>query len=316
MAALLNGRPRRTPVRAIGAAVLSLATLVASAGGARASYPGQDGELAFDRPVGNHPQIYGVNTAGKIRELTRGLSPAWSPSGDRLAFSLKLHGGSEEIFLANRNGSHRHRLTHNKVPDVSPSFSPPGRTRRVVFGRYPRHQPSVRSEVVAADVDGDHRRVLAKERSFADPEPKFSPAGRWIAYAQDVGAESAIYLMRPDGSDKHRITSRAADAADFDWSPNGRQLIYREFDPVKGATSLVETRPDGSGRRVVVSAGANRSVGHPIYAPDGKRIAFVDGVQGQRLSIWTAAVDGSDELQLTPVLGRIDTLAWQPKRGP
>lgn len=85
-----------------------------------------------------------------------------------------------------------------------------------------------RSELILLDKETGEKRVILR----IDGEirsPAFSPTGEWIAYTGYDG----IYLVRPDGSENHRILeerwyesypTKFAPAAS--WSPDGACVVY------------------------------------------------------------------------------------------
>ena len=58
--------------------------------------------------------------------------PAWSPEGDRLAFS-RDESGIRNIFIKNVETGEENRLTEGTFDDIQPSWSPDGKT--IVFVR-------------------------------------------------------------------------------------------------------------------------------------------------------------------------------------
>lgn len=103
--------------------------------------------IAFTRSVrGQPPVIYTVTLDGRARWITKGASPSWSPSGRWLAFTW-----GDGIYRVNADGGGRTRLA--RIPGVSgPSWSPDG--RKILFTR--------RSSIWVMNADGTaRRRVLA-----------------------------------------------------------------------------------------------------------------------------------------------------------
>jgi TolB protein len=100
-----------------------------------------------------------------------------------------------------------------------PAFSPDG--QRLAFRRM---LGETNSEVFVADVDGKHATNLTKSPAF-DGWPRWSPDGRWIAFASNKSLNTQIYVMRPDGTEVHRVAPTEGRATAPVWSPDGR-LIY------------------------------------------------------------------------------------------
>src|SRR4051794_26223402 len=96
------------PVRvAVLAGVLGL--LLAAP--ANAAFPGENGKIAFARDG----DVWTVNPDGTNRtQLTTDpasdTEPAWSPDGQRIAFTSNRGGGTAHIWLMNADGSGQSRL--------------------------------------------------------------------------------------------------------------------------------------------------------------------------------------------------------------
>ena len=59
-----------------------------------------------------------------------GWTPAWSPDGKRIAFTVVL-GGNYDIYILNVDGRDLRRITRNMAGDYSPAWHPDGHT--IVF---------------------------------------------------------------------------------------------------------------------------------------------------------------------------------------
>src|SRR5207245_1508097 len=62
---------------------------------------------------------------------------------------------------------------------------------------------------------------------FASPAHATYPARNGlIAFSAQVNGTSQIFTVRPNGQDLQQITHTAYDAADADWSPDGRRIAF------------------------------------------------------------------------------------------
>ncbi|MDQ1730091.1 MAG: tricorn protease [Pseudonocardiales bacterium] len=197
----------------------------------------------------------------------------------------------------------------------------------MVFGR--------RSLGVATGA-GVNLHVIARN---ASPYFRWSPDDRWIAY---VGRGHNVWLVRPDGADRHLAVRRIAVAANslpgIAWSPDGTRLLFvtrsqhlyslvaQDIDTINRQTILTgaglsspEWAPDGRsiayvrGRTLVVrhlSTGAETAVARDAWAeqwsPDGRWIAYLSGGTG---TVEVVASDGTGRHQVAE-LYKPEALSW------
>jgi Tol biopolymer transport system component len=161
--------------------------------------------------------------------------------------------------------------------------------------------------------DGGHEHRLSDEKGdpatpaglFFQLEPAWSPDGRLIAFASRRDGRSHIYVMRPDGTGVHRITSGPADDDHPTWSPDGRKIALAR----EGALFIIPSA-GGPARRFARGFGNAAS---PAWSPDGKLIAYDYRRPGFSIrEIWVAPVDGGTPRQITK-LGEVSARpSWSP----
>ena len=274
------------------AGCLSAAGVAVAVPAAQAAFPGANGRVAFAAaatrgdvvPPSMSRSLDVALPDGRGRRSLRGCvqvegqpdrgdcsieyrSPAWSPSGARLAFDA-----GARLALIRGDGTGFRLLAQRTADDGEPAWSPGG-TRLVFSGA---RGVGGRSDLYIVDVrNGRLRRLTFR----GGRSPAWSTRGR-IAFVR----AGDIYTVRADGTGLRRITfHRGSDPA---WSPHGSKLAFarqRRFGPF----SLYLVRSNGRGLRRLATGGAD-SPEQPSWAPDGKWIAYESFDSG----IWAQRLDG------------------------
>ena len=150
------------------------------------------------------------------------------------------------------------------------------------------------------------------QRTFgagSDIQPKWSPDGKWIAFASDRDGNFDLFVIRSDGSGgAWQITHDSMDEMHPTWSPDGKFLAYCAKDP-RGIWYLWKVKLEGSQHTQLVPGL------FPEWSPDGGRLTFQSpSSRGAGFDeIWVIGVDGSG---LTPVVSDPRFGAVQPSWDP
>lgn len=226
------------------------------------------------------------------------FDPAWSPDGTKIAFASARAGrvpcsrgtcgpivccvDPTGIHVMDADGGRPRTVTTLPGYNFDPTWSPDG--RRIAFSNTRKT-----SEIYAVSVDGTRLTRLTRDAAY-DTDPSWSPDGRRIAWARAANATTrpSIYVMRPDGAGRRRLTR--GPATEPAWSPDGRSIAF-------SWNGIYVIRVDGSGRRKITDDGRN-----PAWSPDGRSIAFETTEPGQAfltIRIDVVGVDGTGRRHLT-----------------
>lgn len=154
---------------------------------------------------------------------------------------------------------------------VNVDVSPDGRT--VVF--------DILGDLYTMPIEGTGEGLAIRLTSGAafDMQPRFSPDGRWIAFASDRDGLTNIWVMRPDGSGARQISREKRWYVNSPaWSPDS-QYIYarrhfvRERSGGAGEIWMYHVS-GGEGLQVTEKNGWQKDAGEPALSPDGRYLYY------------------------------------------
>ena len=157
------------------------------------------------------------------------------------------------------------------------------------------------AEIWSLGADGANARTLGPGLS-----PAWSPNGRLIAFDNAVNNNYDVWVMRPDGTARRRVTRNPAPDYFAGWSPDGTRLV---FTSDRGGEDLWSIRVDGADERRLTTD-PNPDWG-AAWSPDGRSIAFAGNAHGN-LEIEVIDPNGGGRHALTSDPGRDYDPAWSP----
>lgn len=321
-------------------ACATLVALLAGAPPAFATFPGENGRIVVQRPVGEQMDLFTVapdgSGADRLRRTARiEEEPAWSPDGRRLAFALGPAGAFRaEVVTVDAAGGDLRRVTDFGSFTSTPAWAPAGdRLAFFTLKDFEDAEGLPPSELYSIGADGTGLRRLTRDRRV-QLDPAFSPDGGTIAYSQwrpvkgRPGVfDTALVLSDADGSDPRPLTRFSArrDTFNASWSPDGQWIAFEvasgQPHGVRGGrqSDIALIRPDGSGEVRLTRTPAIET--NPVWSPDGTSIAFTSdrhaaSTSGERpnrhFELYVMGADGGDIRRLTRN-GVADTHPdWQP----
>lgn len=258
------------------------------------------GKLLFQTTLGG--EFYVVNLAAgpsaTPRRIADGVDPAWSPDGQRIAFTRWREPRGVYVIEADGMGERR---VFDWDQARWPSWSPDGDA--VLFSR----QHGGQSEETERCVWGFCFEVPAKphwrlgvvqtaDGGFSEPPdnlvclaPDWSPNGQQVVY----GGEQGVVVQTLDGKRSRQLTDDARDTTPA-WSPDRQEIVFTRRQHDHWEIYVVDAS-GGNLRRLTDTP--DRPDGQPgssaaaAWSPDGRHLAFLTDRAG-KWQIWVMAADG------------------------
>jgi Tol biopolymer transport system component len=239
--------------------------------------------VAFSANRNGRFEIYLQQLAPGSREIqltddqTQSFQPTWSPDGAYLAYASHGRGG---IWVLPAFGGTPRQLT---TFGSHPAWSPDGRT--LAFQSEPSAELSASAVpalppstlwVVPAQGGAPSQVTREGTPSGGHGAPQWSPDGRRLVFSASDRRGSAIWTVRPDGSDVRLATDSPAFCFDPLVTSDGRRLLFagiaageryaiwampvdRDLKPT-GAAATIYSLPMASARQLSISHDGTRLV--------------------------------------------------------
>jgi eukaryotic-like serine/threonine-protein kinase len=240
-----------------------------------------------------------------VMDLARGASsrltsdpandyfPIWSPDGNRIVFGSN-RGGKYQLYQKLASGVGPEELLLASDVLIGPhSWSADGR-----FILYTRTDPKTGPDVWVLPLEGDRQPFLFLQTQFIEGRARFSPDGRWIAYASNEGRNEVYVQTWPASGAKWPVTN---DGSEPQWRGDSKELFYTGG----GKMWAVEVKPGRSFEAGVpkalfdlapVRAMISNDTSYTVTA-DGQRFLFVSQAQETPTLQYTVVVNWMADLK-------------------
>ena len=216
----------------------------------------------------------------KLTTMGRNFYCSWSPDGRRIAFTSFRSEESAEAgnlyWKAVDGSSPVEQLTQGTFIDNPISWTHEGKS--IIFQR--SFHPETGWDVMLLSLEDRKLQPLLNSPAN-ESRGELSPDGRWLAYVSTEAGPPGIFVRAFQGPQrKWPISPSGISAGDPLWSPDGRELFYRDLDAKKFMAVDVETSGEfatGTPRVLFddfymehVAYGRNYDI-----TPDGQRFVMV-----------------------------------------
>ena len=246
----------------------------------------------------------------------------WSHRGDRFTYRLASATTSDptSLWMADRDGSHQHRLTGDLISEQSDMF--PGVSwspddQQVAFADA--------GDLYVVNADGSGLHAVGSHTGYNRSDPVWSPDGSLIAYAgQALNAPpntTDLWVITPDGlSDTEVIPAEGPNEIGTNtnpsWSPDSRSLLAfagggnnRNSISIAGRDAAGVWTPP---RRIISGPTWNYM---PAWSTTGTQFTFLRAVEdadGGPYNVMVADADGQNAHPLSIRQADLATPCWSP----
>ncbi len=220
--------------------------------------------LAVEVEGPNHDlHIYDFSRSVLTKVTTDGQShsPVWTPDGKQLAFRSWQSGGMTMWMMPADRSSSAVRLDPAGTRQSPVSISPDGR-----YLSFDQKGQETRDDAWVLSLESHARTLAIAQSRFAEGSAKFSPDGKWIAYASDESGKSEVYVQPfPGPGPKVQVSSGGG--SDPAWRRSGGELYYRSASKMMAVSIATSPQFKVSAPRQLwdspYTAGAGSSCGMP-----------------------------------------------------
>ena len=241
----------------------------------------------------------------ETRAITTGrgaLSPAWSPTGEAVVYTVLGNTGTQVEELDVRTG-HTRRVSQIRAGlNITPVYQPGGNAILYAQGT------GYGTDLVLAALDSGSPKKITIGRGSDNTSPSYSPDGRQIAFISGKSGSPQVYIMDADGSNVQLLTPYTSGVRSYraspDWSPDGRAIAYEQQNGLFQIW-MIDLRDRAP--KQLTSEGENED---PSWAPDGRHVVFTSSRGGNK-QLWILDTESGRSRQLTHSRGA-RLAAWSP----
>jgi TolB protein len=227
------------------------------------------------------------------RAITTGrgaLSPAWSPTGESVVFTVLGNTGTQVQELDVRTGFTRRISQIRAGLNITPVYQPG--SNAILYSQGGGNG----TDLVLAALDSSKPKKLTIGRGSDNTSPSYSPDGHQIAFISGKSGSPQVYIMDADGSNVQLLTPYKPGVRSYraspDWSPDGRAIAYEQQNG-NFQIWMIDLRDRVP--KQLTSDGENED---PSWAPDGRHLVFTSSRSGEK-QLWIMDTESGRARQLT-----------------
>jgi Tol biopolymer transport system component len=274
-------------------------------------------------------QVSVVNTAGgQSKQLTGSDSDSSVAdiSRDGTKILVTTTKDDADLWGIPIDGGKESQVTSNIGAEFWPDVSPEG--RRIVYQAIRRSSTGgkvLNCSILSQNLDRDARLSQVAADGF---NPLWSPDGTRIAYLRSEAGKNTLWVTSVNAADARPITESGVlfggysllpynrvQTSDFQWSPDGRSLIYGAVRD--GVSNIWQVQADGSGEKQLTNNTEKTLLFfNPVFSPDGQTVAW-SGIttappESPSWSIWVLSEGNMKQVSAYDLITRL--IGWTPNK--
>jgi len=244
----------------------------------------------------------GVNPQSVVHSSEALLSPAWSPDGNKLAYT-SFERGNSSIYIQDLTTGQREVVAAFKGINDASAFSPDGKRLAMSLSK------SGNPEIYVMDLASRQLTQVTNHYSI-DTEPRWTPDGN-LMFTSDRGGKPQIYQVGPNGGEPTRVSFQGQYNASATVSYDGRKVAMAQGNGNVYRIALLDRSSGGSGRWQMLSPGNLDE--SPSFAPNASMVLYATK-EGSRGVLYAVSADGRVRQRLVLADGDVREPAWSPYR--
>ncbi|MHB9027970.1 MAG: BamA/TamA family outer membrane protein [Candidatus Latescibacterota bacterium] len=250
------------------------------------------------------------------------ISPAFNPTGDKIAFLSDRNGYKEILLMRAADGKIIQTLVQGeKAGDYEEmhwlrsaiTWSPDA--KMIAFSTKSGERDAI--NIIKVE-EGGFEKVIKPDMD-AVYSPAWSPDGTRILFCGIENSKLDLFTVDVKTGEIVRLTNDYFNESDPSWSPDGKRIAFSSdrrdipyeltLDDVTDTYDIFTMNADGSDiRRFSAGPYNDRS---PFWSPDSKHIVFVSDRNGIN-NLYAASLDDMTVMPLTNLLTGASSPSWSP----
>ncbi len=252
-------------------------------------------------------------TSTKFRSLS--LSPAWSPKGDKIAFTAYVkhkRAGvfNPDLFLLDLKTKQTKLISHHKGMNSGAVFDPTGKYIYYTLskrGGAHIYRMNLRTRTLNP--------IITRPSHTLNLEPDISSDGRHLVFSSNRGGKPMIYMADILARRRvERLTFAGRYNSNPVWSPDGKTIVFASYQKAHyDIYSLaLATKQIKKLTSYVKKNGRAAHHASPSFSPDGRFIVFASDRHTTNKQLYLMSSDGGYVRRITFDRHHYETPKWSP----